>query len=326
MIHLSYDGIPFRTLAFDHYQVATLTSDDEVDALYLEYDFGVTVTIGLGQLGSEDFHRALNKKRPELGGIDFDRVRNWDLHTPEIMVLLEERLRIPRRPLVVWSYVNKPQGLAGGVAPVIPPQGPGGPLPGGGQLNNQLNQAIKRVNILESPLRKPDGTYYPTDARHGPWCKVISSRVDKGTGSIELQLQFVTWVGINKSPEAGAIVSNRWSFAVEHDEDNYATHVIEGKVYFRQDMLKRQNLKADDYRAFFMHPCPPGFKRNASAPVFHSDGCFVTYTIVDTEQPTDKPGIGGYGASRVEVIHQREHVVPNWAQSAFSSAARMMGG
>ena len=94
------------------------------------------------------------------------------------------------------------------------------------------------------------------------------------------------------------------------DEDYFATHIIEGEVRFRNDALELAGVNPDNLRARFIHPIPLGFKRMEPWLRFDESQLVCNYRLVDVETPTSQPGVSAYGASRVEVFHQREMLSP----------------
>lgn len=198
--------------------------------------------------------------------------------------IVRQRLAVPRRKLFLWMHSN-------------------------------LGKDVPRL-ILESPLGSAG-----TDCKTGPHFDVTWMDVIGGNTTIVLGFKVTTdvnnWVTYGK--QQSALLGNSWSFAVSHDQDYFATHIIEGVATFRRDVLEEifSGRSAHDFRSEFMHPIPVGFKREKADVKLLPDGTSVAYTIVDVEQPmtfvgalgaTDKNGqmVRPY-ATRVAIMEEQEY-------------------
>jgi hypothetical protein len=284
----AYDGIPFRVLQVEQYADELVSGPDGTQPIMRHVEGQLTATISAETLGLTDLGDATDTE-PDIAGPNFKPVVGR-LDPAAAVPLVLARLKRPCRPLVMWSYAN-----VGGVP--------------------------SRVTFLRSPrgrVANPHSRnqYLPTDARHGPTCRVAWSRFEAAQGSLVLGLVFDTDLALCEGSLTASpmLLYNRWSTTVTHDEDYFAQHDVEGTAIFANDLLAEWQTRPDMLRHLFIPPVPIGFKRRAATPVFHSDGVTVTWQVTDVEQQTDKPGIAPFGASRIEVIHRRSIRAPSdWA-------------
>ncbi len=231
--------------------------------------------------------------------------RNRESQTPSTLPWtdneLRRRLQVPRRQLLVWMYTK--QGAVAGFA---------------GLLNQAAGNVGQAEFLLVSPL-----TGVGTDARHGPLCTVMDLPMIHGNASGIYRLRFETWeapmddyrIGKGNGEEAldparraevsladvrnaalakdrmsvlPPILSNRWTMRHEPDPQTYLnTLVIEGKVYFRMDVLKSRIITPDQLRRFFMHPLARGYVRMPPMTGIMEGGDAVWYKITDKEVMTN---------------------------------------
>ena len=196
---------------------------------------------------------------------------------------IADRLKRPRQQLSVWMDSS---------------------------VDNNGNAVGNREDILISPLPG-----YEVDARVGPQCLVHKIDCSHGNSSIWMDLEFSTDIRTCPEPTVDGVpnpmIGNRWTMSVEHDPTNFtAIRTTTGTAHFRQDMLDKYHYTADQFRKFFIHPIPLGFRRDPPHIVLHPDGCAVSYTFSDREQLLSFVGGVAYGATDIEVVETRAYVNP----------------
>lgn len=286
MFHGAYDGIPFRVCQVEQYAEDVVLDPSGVQGVYRHVEAQLTVTLNPATLGRSDLEA--DDMEPETAG-PLARNPGPEVPLPLLYLQAKARFEAPRRPLVLWAYY---QDAAGGVNKVV----------------------FLRAPLLKNPrgAGKRRADYFDADALYGPALTLQWSKFEAGGGSLILGLIFQANVPLaNLGTDAPVLVSNRWSCSVTTDEDFFAKQVIEGDAVFRSDLLLATGLKPDMMRWLFIPPVPLGFKRVSATPTFAADGVTAHYEIEDVEQQTDKPGVAYFGASRVEVIHQKGYTQPS---------------
>lgn len=233
---------------------------------------------------------------------------------------LRERLRRPRRQLLVWMHSG---------------------------------ENAQREYLLCCPHPGCE-----TDARHGPLCEVLATTEIHGAVTGVYKLRFRYWeapalvYGVATEPGATslgtrpgggaklsgagrkaapsnkvragwnidarkvqrpqesrrvvlqtpALVSNRWSMRFEADPETYLMNqVIEGQATFRADVLAARGITADQIRKQIFHPIPTGYVRQPPAVDCDSLGTSVKYAITDKQVLMNAPGAAKHRVVRVEV-------------------------
>lgn len=257
MINISYDGIQFQLLTVNQWTNEVTYSDDGVQPLNRHHDISFTTV--------------LNQATAPWAG-------QGNIPPAIAKILLEQRLQVPKKKLLIWAYDN----------------------------NGQV------VKLLESPLPIP-GTvpvkYYESDAIDGPKLKVTYTKDEASEGALIVGLEIVTDVPLCEAGDE-ALLSNRFTITYQPDADYHLTRVTDGEAVFRADAM--EHAKKDPWllRSSFMPlVIPPGFHREAAL-VFDSTGTVCRYRLTDTELPAATPGIVNAGATRVEIIQSRELTSP----------------
>ncbi len=277
MIYAAYNGVPMRSIGETKYRRDLILSEDGVQAYGVRVNFQGVFAVNSGLMGSNDFTRPLAE--PELEGAGLV-VPDGRLSPAELLLLVQLRLEQPRKPLVLWTYVG---------------------------TGNKPNKVV----FLRSPIRLADGSYAHSDIAEGPIPVVNWTDFDTGQGSVLVGFACTTDIALPAQTTAHPVLSNRWEMQVELDPDFYAVHEIEGRAVFRRDVMEAQRVTPDMLRPWFVHPIPLGFRRHGCTVRLESAGTAVRYSFQDVEQPADQPGVAAYGASRVEIVHQREHTGPS---------------
>lgn len=180
-----------------------------------------------------------------------------------------------------------------------------------------------REIILESPLPG-----MVTDARFGPQVKIHNVDGGHGNASIWLSMSIHTDVCRCNEDSKRYLLSNSYSWTVQPIGSNLVAHVIDGTAIFRMDNLLAGRVTADQLRAQFMHPIPPGFQREVPMVQILPGGDAVRYRIVDVEKHLNFIGGQVYHAHEIEVVEHREYGKPQLGEfggAAFKWFRRNLG-
>jgi hypothetical protein len=181
-------------------------------------------------------------------------------------VELRERLRRPRRPLMVWLN-SGPRGDA--------------------------------EFMLLSPYPGLE-----TDAQGGPVCTVLDLPEVHGVQTAVLRVQFETWEASPPSASplgVPALVSNRWGMAFAWDRETHLKRQdVSGTAVFRLDALALNRLTADTLRQQFWHPIPAGYAREVKRVEQNAGGDAIEYEFSDHEVLMSNPGGTEYGVVQLE--------------------------
>lgn len=291
MIYAAYNGVPMRSLGEVGYSRQLLLSEDQVVPLGVHVEFQGVFAVNSGLMGSNDLNT--DRYDPDLEGANLI-VPDGQLSVPELLLLIEARLEVPRKPLVLWSYVSAGAGPPKKVVLLRSPP----PLPGGARMAN-----------FEQPQPQQPVEYAEVDIRVGPTPTLSWVNFDHGSGTALVGFAVATDIPLRNDHDA-VLLANQWEMKHGLDQDYYSIHEVTGRAVFRKDLLKFKGTTPDLLRHMFVHPVPLGFRRHQIDVRQDPTGHAVDYFIQDVEQPADQPGVGAYGASRVEVVHQREHSAP----------------
>jgi hypothetical protein len=286
VLYGSYAGVPFRSLSVDEYGKWLTPTADGTQPVGIHVQFSGTILVSPDHLSKLDFDRAdQGLVEPELEGPNLHPPGPPVMSVPELVFHLERRLNVVRKPLLLWGY-----------KPALPGRRP------------------ERVYLVRSPAVDQDGRYLPSDMLHGPTPEATYCGFETGQGGLLFSFKVHTDLPLCEDTyRASPIVANTWSMGVSNDDDFFARHVIQGEVICRMDLMRSRKLSIDMLRGWFVHPIPRGFRRVEPSPnlVMLDGGSRYTYTLVDVEQPADQPGVAAYGASRINVVHQREYTKSN---------------
>lgn len=281
MIYAAYNGIPMRSLGNVDQMRQVVYTQDGTQPVGVFVDFKGVFMLNPAMLSAIDFANAdRGVYEPPTEGAGGRGMPPSDLTPAELFVLATARLEVPRRPFVVWSYAG-------------------------------AGRAARRVIFLQSPQKDADGNFMHSDMEDGPTPKVTECKFDQGHGSILLGFNVETTIPLCTAASAPLLVANRWEMEAELDNDRYARHTITGRAVFRKDLLTARGLTPGMLTSWFAHPIPMGFRRETVALRYDPKGHAVDYSYIDTEQAVNQPGVQAYGAARVEVAHQKEHVGPS---------------
>lgn len=211
----------------------------------------------------------------------------FNSNLPATEVELRDRLKMPRRELLVW--VNS--GLAG---------------------------------TPEYMLAQP-WFGYDSDAQHGPTCREATMTQVIGNVTGVKRLVFETFegpapdfldeeyiklrvrarAGANGKGVPPALVSNRWKMRQQPDPKTFLnTTIIEGKAVFRMDVLNKLHLTADQLRPYIMPPVASGYVRDVPIVAMGSGGGEVEYTIVDHQTMLQNPSGQLWGVHNVVLVDE----------------------
>lgn len=165
---------------------------------------------------------------------------------------------------------------------------------------------------LQSPAFRPPpagfggaGTLYPCDAHLGP--TPLGNPIVEQIGRKSFIVDFMVETFVNDSwtqaRVAPVVLSHRWTRREDIDQDFYPTITTHGHAIFRTDVLSYYQKYAgngavtaapnyadrisptmavpDDFRNFFFHSVPSGFKRDHASISPSEDGTMCEYTLVD---------------------------------------------
>ncbi len=186
-------------------------------------------------------------------------------------------------------------------------------------IDDNGNAVGNTEELLRSPARAPDGTSFTVDARIGPVCTVHRIDTSHGYSSLWMDLEFKTDLVACAPPTdtnlkgiMNPVLVNSFTSEVEHDPSHHtAIHITRGTAHFRRDLLEKQKITPDQLRKYFIHPIPPGFRRDPPTLMLHPDGCAITYEIVDREQLLSFIGGARYNATEISVIESRHYHQPS---------------
>lgn len=194
----------------------------------------------------------------------------------------------------------------GGIVPVL-----GGPVVGG------IEALRAPTNVLGSNVN-PNGTTnggatpttsaYQTDADNGPrplHCHVVEV---KGTKTFLVDWAIECYVNecylFKTSQSLSALLSQRWTYEEDLDQDFFATRTIKGHAIFRSDRLLALSAVPDDYRAWLVHPVLPNFRRTVQQMIPSEDGTRIDYVLVDRESAFNfVPSVVSTGVTRIEATY-----------------------
>jgi hypothetical protein len=132
-----------------------------------------------------------------------------------------------------------------------------------------------------------------SDSRYGPFPKHyrILKVIGHKTFLVEFTLEFYTNEATPRpsddDPFRVALLSNRWSMTTALNGAFAQVRTVKGRAVFDSAVLENRGKRADDYRAYLLMPCPPGWRR--SGPTFNvsAAGVEVDYLYEDTQQAVD---------------------------------------
>src|SRR5262249_23195969 len=136
--------------------------------------------------------------------------------------------------------------------------------------------------VYTAPEQDAAGNYLDCDPGGGPYvemCKVMEIMGDK-TALVAMRIRFTY------SDCARFVLDNRWSVRAEVDgQTHLTTRTAEGQAFLRLDYLQSTEpaLQADQFRAAFVLPPPPGFIRKRIRVEATPDGRSLRYVVVDQE-------------------------------------------
>jgi hypothetical protein len=181
-------------------------------------------------------------------------------------VEIRERLRRPRRQLMVWLN-SGPDGDA--------------------------------EFMLLSPYPGMD-----LDAQGGPLCTILELPEVHGVQTAVLRLKFDTWEAAPPTTSplgVPALVSNRWNMGFGwNPESHLRTQTVSGTAVFRLDCLALNRLTADQLRQQMWHPIPAGYRREIKKVEQNPGGDAIEYEFEDTEVIMNNPGGAEYGIIHLE--------------------------
>ncbi len=127
-------------------------------------------------------------------------------------------------------------------------------------------------------------TSYTVDAKNGPFPQVCEVTRIHGTKTWMVHFKVVTYVNECQNPrERNPLVAHRWTRYEDVDQDYFSVVTTQGVAAFRVDELIRLGKYPDQYRQDLFHAIPKNFKRESVFVEPSSDGCSVTYRIVDRQ-------------------------------------------
>ncbi len=165
---------------------------------------------------------------------------------------------------------------------------------------------------LESP--RPG---QPCDSMSGPHplgCTVAEATGDAPSSGL-LNFQIETHLPLSEVEGARFIVSHRWTSAITHDEDYYATRIVSGEAVFDQGMVLQFKVPPAAFLNQLYHPIPLGFKRNLPHVELSSDGCKLTYEFTDTAVPCVFDA-GETGATQCWIDEEWKYLSPHGVSPA----------
>lgn len=126
------------------------------------------------------------------------------------------------------------------------------------------------------------------DALNGPHplgCVVVEPTGD-APNSLTLNFQIETHLRpVTALQDPSPIISHRWTSTVGHDDDNYPTRTINGKIVFDVGAMSSLPVLARSFISQLIPPIPLGFRRTKPTAELGSDGATITYAIMDTMLP-----------------------------------------
>lgn len=294
-MYLQYGAVKLKVLDLTRFERETVWSDDGADLLYVRNTIGVTAVYApggnpvltslarkslitqdtvAGQDATADIlekdHRPLAPplEQPHLES-DLTAAQLAALPMdkratgPETDVELRLLLTLPRQTLILWAY------------------------------SRETGEPFK---WLESP--RPG---FETDAANGP--KPLSVDVVSASGEPNsIAVHFQVQTDMSPCPAGGdqLVLSHRWEMTHTHDEDQYLTRIIRGRIVFNGAVYRHAKINPDFVRAQFLHPVPIGYVRTVPRVCASSDGLTIEYQIHDTD-PKITFDPGNSGATRVAI-------------------------
>lgn len=180
-------------------------------------------------------------------------------------------------------------------------------------------EAIRSPTNVPGSNVNPDGTTnggaapnfnvsYRTDATNGPTplhCHVIEV---KGTKTFLVDWAIECAVNecylFKSSQSLSALLSHRWTYEEDLDQDFFFTRTIKGHAIFRSDRLLALGAVADDYRAWLFHPVQNNAQRTVQQCIISDDGNRLDYVLVDREKPFNlTPTVVNLGVTRIEATY-----------------------
>lgn len=138
--------------------------------------------------------------------------------------------------------------------------------------------AVGGKTVLSSP-QVPDAN---VDAYLGPQPSCVIHEVH-GTQTAIVDFMVETWVS-NETTGADSLVSHRWEATHDIDDQFFTTRSVSGTVYLRSDVLAKNKVTADMFRATCFHPIPDTLQRQNISVTPSSDGTRLYYSFSDVEQ------------------------------------------
>lgn len=235
----------------------------------------------------------------------------------------------------------RPNGAPGAVPFVgVPNNSPLSGLPGFASINPGTMPAFTDATIrafLEQPRGRliisslgqtvldcptVNGILQVCDANNGPKVRVNSIQEVAGERMWRIHLTFEA--AVNETPTPRVIVSNRWAASSRVSWQHTAERVIRGVCTVRGDLLRNAAFVAapntgliDSLRnAFASFSLPPNYQRTGVDVVVSPDGNSAAYTVTDTEQVFQKPGLVNTNVPRFEVKDTNWMWRGSWGKAA----------
>lgn len=174
------------------------------------------------------------------------------------------------------------------------------------QPRRQLVYAMGTTPVLVCPGLNADGTAAGADAMAGPF--PLSCDVVQVSGTKSFIVDYAISCVVNEAQLYVATPSVITGHVYERkhviDQDYYTTIVTRGRAQFRTDRLLFLAAFPDDFRSYFFHPRPAGFKRVHCEVTATEDGSAAEYVVADREMALS---IIPAGVTRIECWHNADN-------------------
>ena len=326
---IQYGTISLRVVDINTFDRVNVYSDDGVDLLYVKVTLGVTAVYAPGgnpampsitflsretadiisgfdtTLGTlRTIPQGVGPGAPGLGAGATAFLANPPLMETDPLVIppvpprqqfagpqtdaeIRWRLMVPRQPLILFAW-DRQTGMP--------------------------------IQWLTSP--RPG---FPVDVCNGP--KPISCDVVAVAGepdSIGVHYQIQTWMLPCPEGSDRFILSHRWTMSHTHDEDNYLTRVVQGKIVFNGAYIAAFGVRPEWVLNQMIHPIPLGYRRHVPQVTQSSDGLVIDYTIEDTDptiifEPADSGAVG------IDIVEDFAYTSPAISAETGFIGSRLLG-
>jgi len=305
---IEYNGIVMDMLELHSYERQNVYTPDGVDLLFVRHRLNMTCTLapggnpwGMAVRATKGDERLTSPKRtsgfvgekpsPQLKTVQAfgtSAAQTGAEVAPVTDRILTPLLLMPRKKLKITAY-----------------------RPG-----KKETDPVQEVVWLESP--RPGLVCDSMNGPHPLGCTLTEPTGDAPV-SAALNFQIETHLPPVDVDEARALISHRWTTTLAHDEDYYATRIVNGEAVFDASLLQLEGRPPSDFLNQLYHPIPLGYQRGLPEVSLSSDGSKLEYSFTDTAVPCVFDA-GETGATQCWIEEEWKYVSPHGLNGAAVEA------